>query len=325
MTQFLSAVLTLAFIYILICLIKPLPPFSSRKQAFVRGFLSLLGGMVFTGIVAAGVLSITALEAKAQKKPQAGPPSLPVRAIIQMREGGGQIIFRRPKVVRLSKGDVAKGVWSLKQEHLDIICFADGNNALMVHVGDEYYAANGKARQFVDYDKNEGLVSTNNRLIQLHTWPGGMEHLALHTSVIEAGFKLCPRKSLDSVIAATRVGMASTALDIPKAQSPSKAPTIIVVKKPKLAPFTKAQNAAARILVEAQYGSAYCNDRVNGDVFDEVADKHKITRDHWVAHEERLMALAVKKLGPYDKINCKAFYRKYGPRGLKLLFKSRGK
>jgi hypothetical protein len=79
-----------------------------------------------------------------------------------------------------------------------VLCFEDGNNAVFFTIGGEFYAANGKARQFVDFAGGDGVLLESGKLLQVKELEAGL-HAEVRQVAIDTGLKLCGQKSLEEI------------------------------------------------------------------------------------------------------------------------------
>jgi hypothetical protein len=111
---------------------------------------------------------------------------------------GKQVTYRSPASVSLTKADVPKAAWTIDDADTTVLCFEDGNNAVFFNIDGEFYAANGKARQFVDFADGDGILLESGELRQVRELEGGL-HAELRQIVIDTGLKLCGQKSMDDI------------------------------------------------------------------------------------------------------------------------------
>ena len=111
---------------------------------------------------------------------------------------GKRVTYTDPRSLVLNRSDFSSDVWTIEPDQATMICWADGNSAVFFTFNEHFYAANGKARQFVRFGEGDGILTTDGRLIQVEEPPAG-EHLRLVNEIIQAGLKLCGDKSIEEV------------------------------------------------------------------------------------------------------------------------------
>lgn len=111
---------------------------------------------------------------------------------------GERVTYRELRSQMLFRLDVPQGAWSIPETWTEVICFADGNNAVFFTLGDRFIAANGKARQFVRHDEGDGIMLANDEVARVEELAAGT-HVELIHAVIEEGRALCGQKSLDEI------------------------------------------------------------------------------------------------------------------------------
>ena len=110
----------------------------------------------------------------------------------------------------LNRSDFSADVWTIEPDQTTVICWADGNNAVFFTINDHFYAANGKARQFVRFKDGDGMFTPAGKLIAVEEPPAG-EHLRLLHEIIQTGLKLCGEKSIEEIAEAAEQGVQTAA------------------------------------------------------------------------------------------------------------------
>lgn len=108
-----------------------------------------------------------------------------------------RLTYRDPKVLRLTRDDVASGKWTIAEDSIDVFCFADGNNAVLAAISGRIHATNGKARQFTAFKDGDGVLVDDGELLQVHE-PFDAP-IALIDAARTAGLDLCGQKSIDQI------------------------------------------------------------------------------------------------------------------------------
>ncbi|MBO6719072.1 MAG: hypothetical protein JJ913_14035 [Rhizobiaceae bacterium] len=230
-------------VYSLVGFIKPIWPYRSRRQVLFAGLPVLFIAMVILATVAPSPTSKTTASARdgrsdevaeqpseslqaqaepqAQAKPQtAAAPLSTIAGLTHHHDGRDRrVTYHQPIIRRLERSEVEVGLWTLSADHSDIICFEDGNNAVFFTDADKVYAANGKARQFLDFEDGDGMVNSDDELVQIHG-PDRAKHNELISKVIEIGLDLCGQKSMAEISAAVEAASEeSVPTEIPQASS----------------------------------------------------------------------------------------------------------
>lgn len=81
---------------------------------------------------------------------------------------GERVNYLQPRIHQITKEDVTEGAWTITDPSTEVICFADGNNAVFFTVGGRVFAANGKARQFVRHEDGDGILFPLGEVIKVH-------------------------------------------------------------------------------------------------------------------------------------------------------------
>lgn len=127
-----------------------------------------------------------------------------------------QVTYLKPMTAILTSSDVPDGIWTLDERQTTVLCFQDGNNAVFFTIAGEIYAANGKARQFVDFASGDGVVLETGELRQIQELEPGL-HSGLRQIVIERGLTLCGQKSLDAASEAVTAGAENSDMSVHQA------------------------------------------------------------------------------------------------------------
>lgn len=116
-----------------------------------------------------------------------------------------RLTYRDPKVLRLTRDDVASGKWTIAEDSIDVFCFADGNNAVLAAISGRIHATNGKARQFTAFKDGDGVLVDDGELLQVHE-PFDAP-IALIDAARTAGLGLCGQKSIDQISGAANAAV----------------------------------------------------------------------------------------------------------------------
>lgn len=326
-----------AFMLIIASLFRPVPPFRSRLQALFLGLPALVFGP-FVIAMMMGWMPEPRDPARAQTSvspvPQAPQPSPPVvaqngdtgssavgsqtavAAEVQVaaqapkvvalthinRATGKRVTYREPRTKVLVEQDVPEGAWTVTERSLRVFCFADGNNAVFFAMGDRFFAANGKARQFVRHRDGDGIVLENDAVLPVQELERG-KHGKLVSAVIDAGLDLCGQKSIDEINDAAR-----------NASGPSPSAT---------SPTPPLSDEALFNAALAIRGADICGYDFNAAAMVDYLEQHNIDQQRFTSEVEAYLVVANGILsGTGDKTFCRTdFLPKFGPDGLGIVSK----
>ncbi|MBO6538864.1 MAG: hypothetical protein JJ969_05620 [Rhizobiaceae bacterium] len=208
--------------YVLVGFIKPLRPFRTRWQVLFAGVPSILLATFLVGVIAAGIdpdirgemapspraapaqaeiksAGAEATETEPQLEPVATQPRFDPVAVTHYHDVlKKQVTYRSSKLQRVARGAANDDVWSLADDHTDVICFEDGNNAVFFTDDGNIYAANGKARQFLNPETGDGMIGADDSLVPVLEPDRGTHHKIIG-ALIEAGLNLCRQKNLGEI------------------------------------------------------------------------------------------------------------------------------
>jgi len=212
--------------YIIVSVVQPLWPLKSRRPLIrlaigliVMGPLALaltappsptgptveettaaIGAVsTSTPIDAAAPAAASVVQVADKGSPTESPSNLEIAGLTHHNKAmGKKLTYRQPLMERINKDDLPADDWTIKEDHTDVICFADGNNAVFFTIGDRIYAANGKARQFVRHEDGDGVVLKDGTVVPVYEVDRSA-HGALAAKAIDIGLDLCGQKSLDEI------------------------------------------------------------------------------------------------------------------------------
>lgn len=241
---FLALFILAVLLYLLVSLIRPLPPFRKRLHVLLLGIpgglFAILVMMVIAGLtMKTNQLATEPTEASEKVVADGGGEGTPsevtatenqdisgqeiatatqpeeqaanterqefaISALTHHNKGmGKRLTYRDPRTVRIERSEFSKDDWSITADHADVICFADGNNAVFLAMDGAIVAANGKARQFIDYADGDGIVLKDGTL-QSVLEPDLEKHARLLNQAIQVGLELCGQKDLDEITKAAK-------------------------------------------------------------------------------------------------------------------------
>ena len=161
-------------------------------RASLAGLALLAAAVLARLAILAVVMAPVTGRAEGQVEPQ------DIVALTHHHDGlGKQVTYRAPLTAILTEADVPAGAWTIPDKQTTVLCFRDGNNAVIFTIGGEFYAANGKARQFVDFAGGDGVLLESGRLVEVRELEAGL-HPDLRQAAIDTGLKLCGQKSLEA-------------------------------------------------------------------------------------------------------------------------------
>ena len=106
--------------------------------------------------------------------------------------------YTEPKVSRVKRPARAdRQIWPEDVQHIDVICFEDGNNAVVMGVQGKFYAANGKAEQFIRHGDGDGLI-VKGKVEAVHEL-GSEPYYGLASIARDTGLKQCGQKSVEEI------------------------------------------------------------------------------------------------------------------------------
>jgi hypothetical protein len=220
---------------------------------------------------------------------------------------GERVNYLQPRIPQMTKEDVSDGAWTIADPSTEVICFADGNNAVFLTVGGRVFAANGKARQFIRHEDGDGILFPLGEVIKVHELEP-RTHVELVSAVIDAGLGLCGQKSVDDISGAATAAVADS----------TASPTELGQETPEQADVLLNVALAVR-------GAELC-----GYGFDPVAVvdymvEHDVDQDTYAAKAEPYLLLADGILrGSGDLAFCqRSFLPKFGPDGLRFVSERR--
>ncbi|AMS40147.1 hypothetical protein [Aminobacter aminovorans] len=327
-----------AFMLVIASLFRPVPPFRSRLQALFLGLPALVFGPFIIAMMlgwAPEPRNPARAQTPASPAPEVAPQPSPaavaqngdtgssateaqtaVPAEVQVaaqvlkvvalthinRATGKRITYREPRTTVLVKQDVPEGAWTVAEGSLQVLCFADGNNAVFFTMGDRFFAANGKARQFVRHRDGDGIVLENDVVVPVEELERG-KHVKLISAVIDAGLDLCAQKSIDEINDAAR-----------NASGPSPSAT------PPTPPLSDEALFNAALAIR---GADICGYDFNAAAMVDYLEQHNIDQQRFTAEVEPYLVIANGILsGTRDKTFCrKDFLPKFGPDGLGIVSK----
>lgn len=212
-------VVTFIVSYSLTAVLNPIYPFKTYRQSLPVG----VSGLVFVFLICAwyfgprfanhifGISTPRSVAESTRSAPmlihsrsREYNPDLGLSSLTHMHGNLNQrVTYSQPLNIRIYKDEVAEDVWTVSSDYIDVVCFADGNNAIITRVGGQYYAQNGKAKQFVRFSDGDGLRAEDGRLIQIQETNSPIAG-RLHHAAITAGYEMCPQKSIEEIVAAVR-------------------------------------------------------------------------------------------------------------------------
>jgi hypothetical protein len=234
---FLALFILAVLLYLLVSLIRPLPPFRKRLHVLLLGIpgglFAILVMMVISGLtMKTNQLATKPTEASekvvsdganAEAPSVAAPPEeqdgskqeivataeeqaanterqeFAISALTHHNKAMGKLVtYRDPRAARIERSEFSKDEWTIKADHADVICFADGNNAVFLAMDGAIVAANGKAGQFIDHADGDGIVLKDGTL-QPVLEPDLEKNARLLNQAIRVGLELCGQKDLDEI------------------------------------------------------------------------------------------------------------------------------
>lgn len=234
---------------VLIGLIRPIRPFRSRTQAGLIGLPALLAVPLILASLAApprppagvnepsaaalaqtsepaqggeDVGEIQQISETAPKATETSAASMhevqfEIAALTHMNTAlNRRVTYREPLAQKLEQSELKAGAWTIEQPYTNVICFNDGNNAIFFIIDGRFYAANGKARQFVRFEDGDGIVLASGELRAVEEIEPG-KHADVLSAVRQVGLELCGQKSVDEISEAV-----VTAVEPVKAQPVSR-------------------------------------------------------------------------------------------------------
>lgn len=251
MVNVLVLIWLLVSLYTLISFLKPLPPFRTRKRTLVIGvpivfvFLLLIGIAVDDPSVEPNIKAVTKnMDApsnnavavvvkdapKASKPIRVTKPDLDIAALTHFHGTiERRVTYKKQRSVRLYRDNYPDTEWTIQSGYFDVICFEDGNNAVITGVDGIYYAQNGKAKQFTRFEDGDGMLSDNDKVIQINR-TGSPLSGSMHSLAIAKGFEMCPAKSIEEISKAVRAAMEDVPDQNPKPDKPNDLNTMKGVK-----------------------------------------------------------------------------------------------
>ncbi|MCO5084395.1 MAG: hypothetical protein M9955_22400 [Rhizobiaceae bacterium] len=239
---FLALFILAVLLYLLVSLIRPLPPFRKRLHVLLLG----IPGGVFAILVMMVIAGLTTKTNQLATEPTGTSESVvsdganaeapSVAAATDEQDGskqeivataeeqaanterqdfaisalthhnkamGKRVTYRDPRTARIERSEFSKDDWTINADHADVICFADGNNAVFLAMNGAIVAANGKARQFVDHADGDGIVLKDGTL-QPVLEPDLEKNARLLNQAIRVGLELCGQKDLDEITRAAK-------------------------------------------------------------------------------------------------------------------------
>jgi hypothetical protein len=221
----------LYLLYLFISLVYPRKPFLSRGKVFAIGFPMFFLAVIVQALVtsldeensvgvagpAAAVAEQPAADPGKDPIPEAVPATAPpvaaapvqalapaVVGLTHFHDGlGKQVTYSQPRTSLMKRTDFDADAWTIQSDTAEVLCFADGNNAVFVLLDDAYVAANGKARQFVDHAKGDGIKLADGSLMSVNE-PDVAKQGVLISEAAKVGLALCGQKDLDETAAAVR-------------------------------------------------------------------------------------------------------------------------
>ncbi|MEJ6785595.1 hypothetical protein [Aminobacter sp. Piv2-1] len=317
-----------AFMLVIASLFRPVPPFRTRLQALLLGLPTLIFGPFLIGIAlgwapeprdtarsqpsasqaapvaAAPDTSTAAQTADAGSSSQAAgtaepqvAPTLKVVALTHInRATGKRVTYLEPRTKVLVKQDVPEGAWTVASSSLQVVCFADGNNAVLFTMDGRFIAANGKARQFVRYGDGDGIILDNDTVVPVEELERG-KHVELVSAVIDAGLELCGQKSIEEIGDALR-----KATNDPAPTSPALDNEALL-------------NAALAIK-----GGEHCQFDFDAPKLVDYLEENGVDQARFTAEIEPYLAIAVGIIAGSGKDYCREkLLPKFGPAGFGIV------